>query len=454
MALFSQALPKPVAAPKPLMAAAPKPIAPVAAPKMPAVNPYLAPMAQPSTGMIGKLNTLAGQPSQPLAAQNSAVNPNYNPFPNMKPLTPESKKLFETMASTGGATTTPAPTGNTISPELAQAYLASKGFTGQATGGAGQKYIDDNKLGADYGAFQQYVNSPAGQAAMKGQAPGVQTLDVASMNDYQRTALERLGQGTGELNPNIGINLQNATNAAARLSNPYDYNSYKNFMNPYIDEVISRNADDINRSYNVNRNQINEDFAGAGGFGSTAQGVERSRTNEAEARQIGDMSAQLRAQGYDTSTGRAIDLYGTGLNAASTQAGIYGNIAQQQQGLDQYGRNVVTTDLQNKLAAGGQIQAQNQKELDAYFAERDKAFNYPYVNADFYKNILQSYPTGTTQTSTTPGVGAVQGAIGGGLLGSSIANSYGNTGTQNGYGTYSTQGALPWQKPGATYPIY
>lgn len=327
---------------------------------------------------------------------------------------------------------------NTITAQQANDFLKANNIQTGMTEAQSMAAINANPATA--AAWRNLTTLPATSAAPSTpQAPGIQPLTTSSMNPYQKEALEALGRGTGPVNPNISANIQKASSAVDRLSTPYDPNSYKQFMNPYIDEVINRNASNIGRQYNTQRNQINEDFAAAGGFGSTAQGVERSRTNEAEARQIGDMDAQLRAQGFDTATGRSLDLYNTGLNTLASQAGLYGGIADAELGLDQYGRNRLTTDLQNKLSAGDRIQSQNQRELDAYFAERDRAFNYPYVNADFYANMLGRYPTGTTQTSVQPGVGAIQGAIGGGLLGNSIANSY-------------KPKPLPWQTSGNVNP--
>lgn len=267
-------------------------------------------------------------------------------------------------------------------------------------------------------------------------APGVQPLNVASMNQLQKDVVGAFNKGTGPVNPNIATALDRASSAVADITKPYDPNSYKQFMNPYIDEVINRNAANIGRGYNIQRNNINEDFSQAGGFGSTAQGVERGITNEAESRQIGDMDATLRAQGFDTATATALGLYRTGIDSANTQAGQYQNIASGYQGLDSYEKQKMANDLTNKLNVGNQVQNQNQRELDAYFAERDKAFNYPYVNSDYYANILGRYPTGQTTTTTQPGVGAIQGAVGGGLLGNAVANQY-----------KPTVNNLPWTTP-------
>lgn len=302
------------------------------------------------------------------------------------------------------------------------------------------------------------------QIASYGQSPGVQTLNVAGFTPYQQEALYQMGQGSGAIDPRIGsaidrsnTALDSATAAIDRAGASYDYNSYLPFMNPYIDEVINRNTDNINRQYDVSRNNIDEAFAEAGGFGSTAQGVERSLNTEARNRQIGDMDASLRAQGFDQAQGNALNLYNQNRATDLARSSAYGNIAagslntgSAYQGLDSYGRNVRQNDLTNQLFAGDRIQAQNQLGLDAYIAERDRQLQYPYQQTTYLQGVLGSYPTGGgTTTSTTPGVGTLQGAVGGAALGYGLQNQFGgNNFTANPYvnsNAYSgLGGTLPW----------
>ena len=246
-----------------------------------------------------------------------------------------------------------------------------------------------------------------------GDAPGAVPTTVASQNDYQKSALYDMGQAPKAVDPR-------ASQAYDRASQGFDARSMQQFINPHLDEVINRNAANITRQYDVNRNRINEDFAAAGGFGSSAQGVERALTNEAEARQIGDMDAQLRSQGFNTAMTNALGLYNNDINKNLA-------IASGVQGLDSYGRNVERQGLQDRLYAGDRVQAQNQAVLDAYYNERDRELAYPYQQQDYLRGVLGSFPTGQTQTSTSTGntPGMMQGAIGGALLGNSLYSNIG-----------------------------
>ncbi len=262
------------------------------------------------------------------------------------------------------------------------------------------------------------------------QGPGVRPTTVASQNDYQKGALYDMGKAPAPVDPRVS---QRFDQAGAS----YDPNSRQQFMNPFIDEVINRNATDINRAYNVNRNNINEDFAAAGGFGSSAQGTERALTNEAEGRQIGDMSAQLRKGGYDSAVGNAMSLYGTDINKNLA-------VGQGIQGLDAYGRGVTRQGYADKLAAGDRVQLQNQSVLDGYFRERAGEAGHPYQQVDFLKGVLGAYPTGVTSSQTGPGVSSTDAMLGGANIASGLADRLGG---QFGFGKQ-------WTNPDTGSVIY
>lgn len=295
------------------------------------------------------------------------------------------------------------------------------GYTGSFGQGAADKFLTDT-----YGTTDlSKINA----------APGVKPLTVASQNPYQQNALYNMGQPSAPIDSRIGASYDKASSALDSTAKPYDYGSINNFLNPYIDQVVNRNADNVRRQYDISRNKINEASAEAGGFGSTALGVERGLNTEAQNRQIGDYDAQLRSQGYNSAVTNSLNLYNADRTAGLSRANAYTGIGNDYQNLDQYGRNVTANDQNRQLTAGNQIQSQNQAELDAYYKERDRELGYPYQQLDFLQGILKAYPTGSTVTQTQPGVGVAQGAIGGGLLGYDIQNTYNKA-----------QQPVPWQK--------
>lgn len=319
-------------------------------------------------------------------------------------------------------------------PAARKAKIRQLGYTGEFGGGKADSWLTSN-----YGTAKVANLSPS----------GVKPLTTASMNDFQKSSLYSLGTQPTAVNKDISkmygkadtaISAGNAyTQKAAGMK--YDPNSYKTFMNPYIEDVINRNASTIGRTYGAKRNDINQSFAEAGGYGSTAQGVERSLNSEAEARQIGDMDAQLRAQGYNTATDTALGVYdrdvANTLAAADRMYGassLYSGLGGNQMGLDEYTRGVLRNSLLDKLTAGERIQQDQQAQLDAYYNEEKAASSYTPQQLALLAELLKSYPTGTTTTQSTSGGSNLTNMLGGALMGSSLYNNYQG----------SNSGATPW----------
>lgn len=311
-------------------------------------------------------------------------------------------------------------------------YMAQNPDLGAA---AGYESIGGFGIDTPEEAYQHYLKygmkegrQPSAYAAQTDigvNAPGVSPLNVASFTEPQKQALYEMTQAPTPIDPRISQVLDEARSSIGGMTTPYDPNSYQQFMNPYLQEVVDATRNDITQSYNDSRQRAREELAAAGAFGSSAMGRAYGDIEEVQNRQLGSQLGGLRAQGFDTAQGNALNLYGMNRANQAAQASQLMNLGGAYSGLDQYGRNVAQQALGNKLGAGNQIQAQNQATLDAYFGDVNRQLQYPYQQTGFLQNTLGAYPTGQTQTSTQPGVGMIQGAIGGGLLGSSFSNYMG-----------------------------
>jgi hypothetical protein len=301
-----------------------------------------------------------------------------------------------------------------------------------ATGG-----LLDSRLAKNPSLNNQY----RGELSNFRSTSGVRPTNVASQNTYQQNALVKMGEGAQfDANRFIPVQqgqtdaLKKASAAYDGLSTPYksyDQSTYKQFMNPYIAEVIDNNSAAARRREAERRTGINESFAEAGGFGSTALGLERSRNASESERNIQEMDAAMRAQGFDMATGRNMQLY-EGDRSADMQrrlsqaqgylatAGGYSGLQDDIIERDAYGRTVNDSVLRNMLASGDRIQQQNQRELDAFYGVDAVQRQFPYTQNQFLSQILSSYPTGQQSTTSQPGVGALQGGLGGALVGSSL----------------------------------
>lgn len=77
------------------------------------------------------------------------------------------------------------------------------------------------------------------------------------------------------------------------------------YMNPYTDEVISRSMSDLERQRQIMGTQTAGQAIANKAFGGSRQAVADSLNNENFARQFGDLSANLRMQGFNTALGAA-----------------------------------------------------------------------------------------------------------------------------------------------------
>lgn len=285
-----------------------------------------------------------------------------------------------------------------------------------ATGGLLQQRANESGKAGDLQSIMKKVNS-------SGSLPGVKPLSVASFTDPQKTALTRMTKPSAPVDPRVNTVLDRAISSTGQAATPYDPNSYKQFMNPYLTDVVDTTADRIRRSFDDTRTQAREQIGAAGAFGSTALSDYYNRIGETEGRQIADTTANLMAGGFDTAQGRALGLYDTTSRNALNQASQYGNIANQVMGADAYGRGIELGDTERQLQAGGMIQGQNQAALDAFFAERDRQLNEPVRQAEILRNALVSYPTGQSSTQIIPGNPYLS-ALGGGMVGNRMFGGY------------------------------
>jgi len=91
------------------------------------------------------------------------------------------------------------------------------------------------------------------------------------------------------------------------------------YMNPYTQEVIDRSIADLDRARQGNINNLGFSASQAGAFGGSRHGVAESLTNEAFAKQAGDVAANLRQNAFNTALGQA--QYDVGAQNSALQFG-------------------------------------------------------------------------------------------------------------------------------------
>lgn len=188
------------------------------------------------------------------------------------------------------------------------------------------------------------------------------------------------------------------------------------FMNPYTRNVIDQSMADLERQRQMQQNQLGAQASAAGAFGGSRQGVAEALTNEAFARQGGQLAANLRQQGFTQAQGMAQNVQqqnvqnqmqaalanqGAGLSGAGQRLAAGGQLAN----IGQMGFNMGQQVQQGLQQTGAQQQALQQALIDAAKGQYGGYTGSPASTIGYLSQALGASPVPqTTTTSKQPGL--------------------------------------------------
>jgi hypothetical protein len=125
------------------------------------------------------------------------------------------------------------------------------------------------------------------------------------------------------------------------LSNQYDPNSYQQYMDPYMNDVIQQQYQDIQRQGDIQQQSANAQAVGAGAFGGSRQGIQQAEINRNVLDQQARTGSQLRSAGYQNAQQQAQAAFENSRARQAQQAQLTGQLGQigSQAGL-QYGQQI------------------------------------------------------------------------------------------------------------------
>ena len=145
------------------------------------------------------------------------------------------------------------------------------------------------------------------------------------------------------------------------------------FMNPYEQNVIDRTAADMRRQDQINQLQQRQQLAAAGAFGGSRDALLRAEAASNLSRNIGDMAAKQRVQGFDSAMDRA---------------------QQRQQDINKYGFDVLAAQ-----GAAGQVQRDIASEgIAADYAQFREERDYDKKVVQYMQSLLQNLPITASET--------------------------------------------------------
>ena len=198
------------------------------------------------------------------------------------------------------------------------------------------------------------------------------------------SALTQQGYGMAQAGSGAGALYDESAGLYRQAAGPLDI---QKFLNPYTGEVENRAIDAANRSLQHNLLGIDDASRKARAFGGSRAAVERGVTQAEGTRGIGDLSAQLRLQGFNTATDTALkDRAGIQASAAGL-----GGVAQ--------GKDASWLQQLQSLFMGGQQQQQHgQNVINADMAKFNEARQNPIEALNIRLAALGMSPYGKTET--------------------------------------------------------
>lgn len=264
---------------------------------------------------------------------------------------------------------------------------------------------------------------------------------VAELDPMQRQAISALGANIGSTNAGYNTALGGMSSAMGYDPQMVSGGSFLEgnvgaYMDPYIQNVERAAMGNLDQQYKQNLNTIGDRANAAGAFGGSRQGVAEGVAAAENARQMGDLSANLRSQGFNNATNLMQTDMARGLQAqmANQQAGLsgadlnmrasagYGDLTNAQQAANLQGINA-------GLQGGNINQQYNQQLLDQTANQYNAMRQYPVDLFNMRQSALNGLQLGTSQ-STSGGGGLASGIMGG--LGGALT----------GAGLFGTGGAL------------
>ena len=249
------------------------------------------------------------------------------------------------------------------------------------------------------------------------------TSGVGSFEPFLQKGAEAIGQGIGQL----GTAQQYVAGAG------FSPTDFRQFMDPYTEDVIARTQQDIADKGAQQQLQAQASAAGQGAFGGSRQAVLQGQIASDVMDQQARTGAQLRSQGF----AQAQNLAQQAAQQQLRQAQLTGQLGQtvaglgtQTAALGQLGQQMGVQDVNTLLGIGGLQQGQTQKELDVTRANELAQQALPFQRIGFLSDIFRGVPAlqQTVSRSTTPPPSRSSQLLGLGIAGLGAVGSAGGFG--------------------------
>jgi hypothetical protein len=249
---------------------------------------------------------------------------------------------------------------------------------------------------------------------------GVPRPDIIRFSPAQQRALELGAQGIGLYEPmmeqaeqTLGTGIgafQQGISGIGGTTGAFDPRSYRQFYDPFVEDVLRSTEADIQRQADIERQRIGGAAVQAGAFGGSRQAVAEQELQRNAAQQMADTSARLRSAAFTGAQQQAQSAFENQMARGQTAGQIFGQLGQgigqlgvQQGALGEAAQAAAQRDVNALFNVGALEQAQRQAEFDVQRAGAiEEAFE-PFQRFSYMSDIFRGVPS-TSQTLASTSV--------------------------------------------------
>lgn len=250
--------------------------------------------------------------------------------------------------------------------------------------------------------------APMMEEAVGSYTSGV-TSALAGFDEYGRPlAYDPRGQVARDAEGNVIMDVDPETGQPIERR----VGGYKDFYDPYVEEVIDVTLADIQRAGDIDKIQERARAVGSGAFGGSRQAVaeqELQRNIEAQKARTG---ARLRSEAFSQAQDRGMTAFENQMQRGQTGAQTFQNLGTAQAGLGQLAQSLGYQDVENLLNVGGIEQTQRQAEYDVQRQAAIEEAYEPFTRYESLANIFATTTRGTPASELTLGVAPEQNVLG------------------------------------------
>ena len=230
---------------------------------------------------------------------------------------------------------------------------------------------------------------------------------LAGLSEGQQQAISSALSGVGAYQPFLqqaqaGLTGAMQTAAGAGM----DPNAYKEYMDPYLEDVVQRAQADIGRQGQIQEQQAAAQAVGSGAFGGSRSAVLQGEIGRNTLEQQARTGERLRSAGFTQASKLAQDAASQQLRQAQLAGGLSQGIA----GLGQLGQRMAGQDINTLLGIGGLQQGQAQQALNVAqqnaLAQQQLPFQQLGFLGDIFKGVPALQQTTSQQYTPPPNLGS------------------------------------------------